>query len=191
MLLYVHKISPFSIQISYGRNRNIFYHICKMDTKTKQFLILYNYKIHLQTQINIRIEVMNTLINYRHQIIYFFPLNYFRANFLSLLRLWCIKPYLLTNVKANNKDMVLRTTNPYVFMSFARSMAHWECHNLNDVYLFTVFSYHWNFAKTGSKLYFTVSEQKLCVWYLLFIHVEWNKNYKIMLTSLIFSFTLI
>lgn len=191
MLLYVHKISPFSIQISYGRNRNIFYHICKMDTKTKQFLILYNYKIHLQTQINIRIEVMNTLINYRHQIIYFFPLNYFRENFLSLLRLWCIKPYLLTNVKTNNKDMVLRTTNPYVFMSFARSMAHWECHNLNDVYLFTVFSYHWNFAKTGSKLYFTVSEQKLCVWYLLFIHVEWNKNYKIMLTSLIFSFTLI
>lgn len=174
MLLYVHKISHFSIQISYGRNRNIFYHICKMDTKTKQFLILYNYKIHLQTQINIRIEVMNTLINYRHQIIYFFPLNYFRENFLSLLRLWCIKPYLLTNVKANNKDMVLRTTNPYVFMSFARSMAHWECHNLNDVYLFTVFSYHWNFAKTGSKLYFTVSEQKLCVWYLLFIHVEWN-----------------
>lgn len=107
MLLYVHKISHFSIQISYGRNRNIFfYHICKMDTKTKQFLILYNYKIHLQTQINIRIEVMNTLINYRHQVIYFSPLNYFRANFLSLLRLWCIKPYLWTNVKAIYKDMV-------------------------------------------------------------------------------------
>lgn len=111
-----------------------------MDTKTKQLLILYNYKIHLQTQINIRIEVMNTLINYRHQIIYFFPLNYFRANFLSLLRLWCIKPYLWTNVKPITKTWSFRTTNPYVFMSFARSMAHWECHNLNDVYLFTVFS---------------------------------------------------
>lgn len=79
-----------------------FYHICKMDTKTKQFLILYNHKIHRQTQINIRIEVMNTLINY-----FFFALNYFRANFLSLLRLWCTKPYLWTNVKTNNKDMVL------------------------------------------------------------------------------------
>lgn len=117
-----------------------FYHICKMDTKTKQLLILYNYKIHLQTQINIRIEVMNTLINYRHQIFYFFPLNYFRANFLSLLRLWCIKPYLWTNIKPITKTWSYRTTNPYVFMSFARSMAHWECHNLNDVYLFTVFS---------------------------------------------------
>lgn len=53
-----------------------FYHICKMDTKTKQFLILYNHKIHRQTQINIRIEVMNTLINY-----YFFCPKLFQSKF--------------------------------------------------------------------------------------------------------------
>lgn len=128
----LHQIPHFSIQILYGRNKNTVFFYIYLYTWIQKWSSFLNYesfpwftKYIYKTQINIRIEIMNTLINYQHQIIQFF--------FISE-QMFCLcyvyggrSPFDGRILKPLTKTRFFRSTKPYIFMFLAKSMARWRC----------------------------------------------------------------